>query len=900
MRHSLLQLLATLACVVLLQVTVTGQSIRGFELIQRPTFFGGGTTRVVAEDSSLLWVNLGDAQNIICRYQNGNWDAFSVSQLGMSPGIIRDMIRYDNKLWIAASSGLTVLTTTGGNPAFNASFNTGNGLPDNDIRAIDGVEDRLAIATFQGLAVYEDSLWTIYNSANSGFPSNRFSKIRIDANNIVAISDSGVSIRTRNQSWVHYDLNFLGVNSTNLVYAAPFGYGGIMVSTLNTVFYIIGNDKVELTQDVYMKDVVAARDLSVYNGTIWSLSPTTVQKLSNRREVYPITIPLVNSRLNFDGKGFIYFVGVQGVFRIDSLNFYSDRNNTVNSTVLDIGNYEMFFSAKGEHFYDVTNGNSQAEYPKRTSQTVPKKDVSNGGAIWIGGLDNTGTLHMSGQTYRQTTILGQNFWPGLLNSNGTVDTISQRKFDRIWKVNRFEIETFKQKFQAGLQHDPDYEIPSDLLEWPGTRPGTHTMLAPYVDVNNDSTYNPMDGDYPAIKGDQMLWWVYNDMKFNTRGHNSPPLGLEIIASVYGFSCPNINADSSVLNTTFLMNLKITNKSNNNYNSMALGIWQDATLGQRNDNYVGCHIPLNTVYTYNGDNDDEGNSGYGLNIPAFGTTILKGPRAPVTDEIDNNRNGQIDEAGEDIGLMGHQYYLLSAGSDGLPTNGTNAYNYITGKWKDSSATVYGGTGYTGSTGATNFNTSLLYPGNSDLAVGWGLGGSASVPITPPFAWSEANPGPGLPPNTPGIRSNIAVMNGFGMPAGETEEITIAYIISRSTQNGPAASVSQLFADIPKVKHWFQTGNFPTCLDLSNVSVDELETGNQLQVYPNPANDQLFVRDEAGSDAQLVLMNMQGSQIRTGQLVAGEAVLNLQDVAAGVYFLQATSANKKQVYKVVVSR
>src|SRR5690606_3817751 len=110
------------------------------------------------------------------------------------------------------------------------------GLPDNDVRAIDGAGRRLAVATSQGIAVLEDSIWTVYNSVNSGFPSNRFSKIRLDTNNIVAVSDSGISVRSANQNWVHYDLNFLGVTSTNFIYAAPFGIGGVMVSTLESVF----------------------------------------------------------------------------------------------------------------------------------------------------------------------------------------------------------------------------------------------------------------------------------------------------------------------------------------------------------------------------------------------------------------------------------------------------------------------------------------------------------------------------------------------------------------------------------------------------------------------------------------------------------------------------------------
>jgi len=899
MRHYL-QKNGLLLIAMLLAGEVTGQALRGFNLFPRDITLGSGTTRVVAEDSSLFWINLGGATNMLGRYQNGVWTGYSSAQLNISAGAARDLAWHDGKLWMGTSTGVNVFSTTGGSPTLSASYNNSSGLPGNEVRSLDGFAGRMAVATDDGLAVLEGGSWTVYTTANAGFPTNRVNKVRLDADNIVAVTDSGLSVKAGSQNWVHYNLTFLGVPNTTTLHAAPFGFGGVMVSASQLIYYIIGNNKVDLTEDDYFKSAISARDLSIVSGTIWGLSNLGVQSLSKRRDVYPVNVPLTNTRLNFDGKGGIYFVGVQGVYRIDSASFYSDRNNALNTAFLDIGNYKMLFSAKGDFFWDPNNGVASAEYPKRASSADPRKNVAFAGALWIGGMNNGTTLHASAQTYRQTSVMGHNFWPGPLENNGAVNLNTQRKFDKVWKVNRFDIEAFKQKHQAGQLNDPNYTIPQDILEWPGNRPGSNVVLAPFVDVNNNGNYNPMDGDYPDIKGDQMLWWIYNDAKPGIRGITEPPMGVEIAVSVYGFSCPNISADSNVLNTTFLMNLKVTNKSSNNYTNAALGLWQDVDLGNGNDDYVGCHVPLNTVYTYNGDDDDEGVNGYGQNMPSFGTTILKGPLAPVGDGKDNNRNGVIDEAGEDIGLMAHHFFNNDGTVIGNPVTGQHAYNYMTGRWRDSSRVVYGGTGFTGSSGSTNFNTSLMFPGSTDMTIGWGLGGTTQTPIVPPFPWSEANPGAGSSSNVPADRRNIAAMNGFTFNAGATQEITMAFIISRSSQNGATASVNQLFADIPKVKHWFQTGRFPSCLDLSTVSVDETEAENQLLVYPNPSSDVLYVRDEKGGQAQLKLLNMQGSLLRESQLHAGEAIINLQDLPVGIYFLQSLIGDKSQVHKIVISR
>lgn len=54
-----------------------------------------------------------------------------------------------------------------------------------------------------------------------------------------------------------------------------------------------------------------------------------------------------------------------------------------------------------------------------------------------------------------------------------------------------------------------------IANWPAhgdVSKGQAYYLAPFVDNNNDGDYNPLDGDYPKIKGQQAIYYIYNDNK----------------------------------------------------------------------------------------------------------------------------------------------------------------------------------------------------------------------------------------------------------------------------------------------------------------------------------------------------------------------------------------------------
>ena len=223
-----------------------------------------------------------------------------------------------------------------------------------------------------------------------------------------------------------------------------------------------------------------------------------------------------------------------------------------------------------------------------------------------------------------------------------------------------------------------------LPTWPGNGiDGDYQFLAPYYDANDDGEYNPNDGDYPKydidgdldcneddlIYGDQTLYWVFND-KGNIHSETSAdPIGLEIRAQAFAFA-----TNDEINNMTFY-NYKIINKATIQLNDAYFGQWVDPDLGKYDDDYVGCDVARGFGYCYNGDDNDEGASGYGTTPPAIGVDFFQGPLADPDDGIDNDRDSIIDEPGEQAIMSRFVYYNNDFTVTGNPENGQHVYNYL---------------------------------------------------------------------------------------------------------------------------------------------------------------------------------------------------------------------------------
>lgn len=504
-------------------------------------------------------------------------------------------------------------------------------------------------------------------------------------------------------------------------------------------------------------------------------------------------------------------------------------------SILDVNNAEAILSVNGGMWTDQLTFNAGYEVPAGSG-----RHTFYSGGLWIGGTDINNQLKLAAYTYGN----GNDYWPGPLE-DGTATTTSGDcvNYDRHWKVTQPEIDNF---IATGTST-------TNIDEWPAKGNPNLSFsitqdMAPFVDVNNDGFYNPSDGDYPAIKGDQAIWFVYNDKgNLHTESY-SDPIGVEVHVMAYGFSTNNI-----INNTTFY-EYKVINRGTQTLFDTYLGFFADPDLGNYEDDFAGCDSTRNLGFVYNGDsldNDVGGSLGYGTQIPVAGIDMVglpihtNGDTIPFSSFISYNRNlGGVDPATTD------------------PANAMDYYNFLSGRWKDGSSITYGGTGHGGSIPA-NF----MYPTNPSDAVGW----------------SEC-----LDQNAPGDRRFVMNFGSFTLEPQNTLNFTLANIFMPSAQGG-CPDLSDFYAQDDTVQAFFD--GIPT-----SVGIDEA-TAYEISLYPNPTEGLLTV-ETTGGPANITIFNLVGSEVYNSMVTQPKNTLSLGHLPAGVYLIRLESEGVSRTEKLVV--
>ena len=468
--------------------------------------------------------------------------------------------------------------------------------------------------------------------------------------------------------------------------------------------------------------------------------------------------------------------------------------NNVFPTILGDGTYfvpqrEIYY---GEYYDETYYNCSTWEVPAGSGkQTIFQH------SLWFGGLDANDSLHLAATRFGQ---VGQEYWPGpLKTADGSIDWMTSVKFHHIWNLTRAEIDQF-----IANHGNAGYQIPDDIMTWPAHGDDGYAQnLAPFVDVNGDGRYNPNDGDYPDIKGDQCLFFIFNDSFKPHTESGGGKLGLEVHAMVYAFNAPNDEA----LNNTVFVNYKFFNRSTNDYHNTYLGLWTDWDIGYSNDDYVGCDVQRNSCFAYNGNPiDGEGQPwAYGDNHPAQVLTVLNGP--------------------DGLGMTGFMYHYNSGGVNGDPSWAPEYYLYLQGCWKDGQHMQYGsnafGCHYTiwegGEPIEIDFDPvgpecNYMFPGDSDPE-NIGTGGVAPNGgyNTNGKYWTEEECYESLSslipeyednPFIPSDRRGLAMVGSFNFPAGSMKELDYAMITVWKNNSQSAFERKGEFID--HVKDMFNNG------------------------------------------------------------------------------------------------
>jgi hypothetical protein len=545
-----------------------------------------------------------------------------------------------------------------------------------------------------------------------------------------------------------------------------------------------------------------------------------------------------------------------------------------NFKYLDINNVKAGINSNGNLHYAAPGTGFHPEYE------VPKgsgKHSSGGTNLWFGGMHNN-QLHLSAGA---DAVSAWDFNSGPLSVDGNCLVTNSAKYKKVWKINKADINDFIANFANGNVQNGTYTPAPDLLSWPGNGDITKNedfKLAPYLDKNGDNIYNPLvGGDYPLIKGDQALYFIYNDVSTSPYASGGANLGIEIRCMAYAYGTCSVVTANPVLDYTTFYDYTIINRSVNAYTDFYLSLYTGSCIGQYIDDYIGCDVKDNYGYAYNADADDEtggGANGYGANPPAAGFALLRSPEG-TTDGIDNDGDGVTDEVGEQMGMTNFSYFLPPVAGVPIametPSISTQYYNYMRSIWIDgspftcNSADGYGGT----------ISTPYAFPGTTYTNSACG-----------PANWSET-----LAPGYKGF--TISTKKASFQPA-EIIRLEYAYVTSFPTSG---SALTKLDQDVNAVKAFYQSGAGNSCVA---TGIEEQSGANAFALYPNPASSQITLTFEKAlpADAMITISDVLGKALLTMHSGNQESVhIDLSAFASGIYFVKVSAEGKSSVKKII---
>ncbi len=515
---------------------------------------------------------------------------------------------------------------------------------------------------------------------------------------------------------------------------------------------------------------------------------------------------------------------------------------------LDINNVKTRINSGGDMWWDLPAGTGSKYYiPANGSATSLFA-----GSLWIAGVDVNNQLKCAALRFRQ---VGNDYYTGPLTVDGKASITPETcaKWDKIFKITRAEVDEFLLDYEAGKTDN----IPSIIANWPATRAdddpeGIAFYLAPFFDANGDGLYDPKQGDYPyydmknelchtkvptmeeeihgtmhgsiladqVLKGDQTLWWIFNDKGAAHTESGGQAIGIEVRAQAFAFA-----TNDEINNMTFY-SYEIINRSTYTLTGTYFSPWTDVDLGYGWDDYVGCDVARGLGYGYNGSAIDGSGEpeAYGSQPPAIGIDFFQGPYMDP-DGIDNPKyqttiikifdhldpvsndsvftfdtvygdqmvdesingvnfgNGIVDD--ERFGMRRFVYHNNSSADNGDPSTAPQYYNYLRGIWKNGAKMRYGGNAYTGSD-VVGPECDFMFPGDTD-PWNWGTQG------TPPNGgyntgdkyWSEEQC-----QNAPSDRRFMQSAGPFTLEPGAVNYITFGVPWARATSGGAWASVELL--------------------------------------------------------------------------------------------------------------
>lgn len=485
-------------------------------------------------------------------------------------------------------------------------------------------------------------------------------------------------------------------------------------------------------------------------------------------------------------------------------------NKSKRFEMLDVNNIISLFKSDGILYYNPSNFSANFYAPQNNSIYCRFSSSIN-----FSGLDNQNNLRVCIGEYNEYST---DYQTGIISNDQSFNY--KQKYNRVWCLTKNKIEEHIQNYTL-----PNYIIDSTLILWPcngDTTKGELFQMADFKDLNNNSIYEPLLGEYPLINGDKCIYFIIND-KYKKNTHGGLNIGLEIHVMAYAYE--NIN-NKATYNSQFV-EFTIYNRSNINYNDFIISMLDDIDLGLHLDDYNGCDTILNLAFGYNSSAFDlNSTNSYGNFPPATGLLFL---------------NNKIES------------FFVSDNEDNLPNLNIEYQNVFNGKFKNGNNIYYGGNGVFGNPGVTNTIVKKMYYGN----------------IMDSTQWSEYSA-----KNISGDRKYYISTLPKNFASNEKIKFDVALIFAQDSSLNHLQNVGLLKQYAQSIKEFYQV-----------IGKEEIEKPqNNIKIYPNPTMDKFYFNNVNDNELyNIKVYNLSGKILMQKKSVKSYTPIDISHLEKGIYLI-----------------
>lgn len=542
------------------------------------------------------------------------------------------------------------------------------------------------------------------------------------------------------------------------------------------------------------------------------------------------------------------YIGTKDGFSIasQSIEVFPRTESIQNSSL------QAWFDSRGLLFYnpedDLNYGN--LEFPLNSG-----KYLMYSSSLWLYGQNQLGENMLAIQEFD-----AGDYGAGSISENSTP-----------LRPNMIKISSNDIRYHLQNFNNPGYVMPKSILKWPANgfeERGEAADQAPFVDANNNGCYDPENGDYPFILGDEAVYIIINDGVSPSSGLFTKNMDIEVHIMAYVFNQPALqHANQSVY-----VRYTLVNRSRFVYQLKA-GLFADSDLGNPGDDFFGSEPSASSIFFYNalaadGTSSQLGWPNYDSILPAVGIKLI---------------NEQMSSAS----------FMPFGGSSTpfpspmrTPQVPQNFYNRFNSMWNDGTPFTKGGFGYNpNSSDATNFTFS----------------GDPLKSNT----WSMNNLGPSFNYTAGGDTRGFMTFQEFTFHPKERKIYDLVFSVAYDS-----SVVYDNLAMIPILKNQLsKAANFQRGIDsiaplftYSSCFVGEEENflpqkRDPLLLYPNPNNGNFTLETEADLTT-IEIYNVQGQLVQSFSPSPGARQINIEinsTAKDGLFILRAIATDGEVLTK-----